>query len=82
MATKTKLKIGDRVGYSKAFLQSIGEVTGDMPQARGIITAIATFGGASGTEVAKISWEGYAAGEMPASVNTANLWKVGTNSDA
>ena len=38
------IQVGDQVAYSKRFLQSIGAYTGDMPQAKGKVTALKPIG--------------------------------------
>jgi len=60
------MKIGDKVAYSKKFLQSISEYSGDMPHGRGVITKIIPLGE---TKLAEIDWNL----DLPRKVNTANL---------
>jgi hypothetical protein len=62
------IKVGDKVGYSKAFLQSTGQITGDTPFARGTVVALHPLG--AETLVAEIDWDG---ADLPRRVNTRNL---------
>ena len=61
------IKVGDRVCYSRRFLQSISCFTGDMPQGRGTVTELKQIGQ---TTLAVIDWHGM---DLPEKVNTANL---------
>jgi hypothetical protein len=61
------LQVGDTVAYSKQFLNSISCYTGDMPQARGTITALIPIGEVT---LAEITWN---LPELPARVNVMNL---------
>jgi len=61
------IKVGDTVAYSKAFLQSISAYTGDMPQARGKVTALVPVGEVT---LAAIDWN---LPDLPARVNVKNL---------
>jgi hypothetical protein len=74
---KQTFKVGDRVGYSKAWLQSTCQYTGDVPFARGVITALQPLGD---NVLATIEWD--AGFDMLGKVMCCNLWKVGTNNDA
>ena len=65
-----EIAIGDKVCYSRTFLQSTGQQTGDVPFARGIVTAMEPLGE---TKLAVIEWDNP---DMPERVNTANLSKV------
>jgi hypothetical protein len=67
------LTVGDTVGYSHQFLQSIGVHTGDMPHAKGKIAALVPLG--REVTLAEIEWD---TAEMPARVNVKNLAKVGS----
>lgn len=67
-------KIGDRIAYSVQFLRSIGEITGEMPFARGKITGLKEL--SKECVLAVIEWEN---GDFPEKVNTKNLAKVGLN---
>ncbi len=60
-------KVGDRVKYAAAFLRSTGMYTGDIPRARGTITALEAFGTST---LAVIDWGNP---EIPTRVITANL---------
>jgi hypothetical protein len=64
------IAVGDKVCYSRTFLQSTGQQTGDVPFARGIVTAIESLGE---TKLAAIDWDH---ADMPQRVNVANLSKV------
>ena len=66
---KTKdVKVGDVVAYSRTFLQSISCYTGDMPRARGKVTALKPVG--TETTLAEIDWD---LPDLPTRVNVANL---------
>ena len=67
----TKFALGDRVAYSAAWLRSVGEIAGELPQLRGTITALKPIGQ---RELATIDWDG------PSKVMTCNLAHVGPNS--
>ena len=70
-AKKTQpIKVGDKVAYSKAFLQSTGSYAGDIPHARGEVTALFSLGEVT---LAEIAWD---TPEMPARVNVKNLVTV------
>lgn len=56
------------VGYSKQFLQSTGQYTGDVPFARGKVTALLPLG--SDTVLAEIDWD---KPDLPPRVNVKNL---------
>lgn len=64
------IKVGDRVCYSKRFLQSTGQYTGDVPHARGVVTEIVPLGE---TTIAEIEWT---FPDIPQRVNVANLSRV------
>jgi hypothetical protein len=64
------IEVGDRVCYSKRFLQSTGQYTGDAPQGRGTVTALVPLGE---TTVAEIDWN---IPDLPKRVNVANLSRV------
>ena len=74
MRTRSKIAVGDAVDYSVRFLRSIGEITGDMPQARGTVTEVKSCGG-GGLVLARVDWGKW---DMPERVNIANLAKKGT----
>jgi hypothetical protein len=67
-------KIGDKVAYSVQFLRSIGETTGEMPFARGTVTAIQPLGS---LQLVTIDWEGNYT--PPDKVIAHNLAHVGPN---
>jgi hypothetical protein len=68
-----KIIVGSKVAYSVQWLRSIGEITGELPQARGIVTNLICLGQ---TILAEIKWLN---GDYPNKVNVANLAIVGTN---
>jgi hypothetical protein len=68
--TKNGIEVGDKVCYSRQFLQNTGQLTGDVPFARGVVTKIVPLGE---TSLAEIDWD---TPDLPARVNTANLSKV------
>jgi len=65
------IKVGDTVGYSKQFLQSTGQYTGDAPLARGKVTALLPLG--TETTLAEIDWD---RDGLPPRVNVKNLSTV------
>lgn len=67
-----QIQVGSRVAYSAAFLRSTGMYAGEIPHARGIVTAIEDLGG---LRLAVIDWRNP---EIPQRVNVANLAVVGT----
>jgi hypothetical protein len=68
-----KIAVGDRVQYRAAFLRSTGMYTGDVPRAKGIVTALTPFGGA-GNALATIAWD---IPGIPERVLTPNLKRIG-----
>ena len=68
-----KIKIGDKVAYSVQFLRSIGEVTGELPAARGVVTDIKKLGQ---RELVSVDWGDE---NIPGKVISGNLAKVGAN---
>lgn len=62
-----KIEVGDRVCYSRTFLQSTGQYTGDSPQGRGVVKALVPRGQ---TTLAEIEWN---IPDLPRRVNVANL---------
>ena len=68
----SKIEIGDKVKYSRDFLRSIGEITGPMPFAKGIVKDINSFGL---MRIADIDWND---DNIPRRVNVNNLIKIGT----
>jgi hypothetical protein len=71
--TPDELKVGDAVAYSRAFLQSIGAYTGDMPRAKGKLTGLVAVG--RELVLADITWD---LAELPPRVNVKNLCRVGS----
>jgi hypothetical protein len=65
------IKVGDIVGYSKQFLRSTGQYTGDAPFARGKVTALHPLG--TDTILADIEWD---KPDLPGRVNVKNLSTV------
>ena len=65
------VQVGDTVAYSKQFLQSTGQYTGDAPLARGKVTGLPTLGS---LVLAEIAWEGDP--DLPGKVNVKNLSRV------
>jgi hypothetical protein len=66
-----KIKVGDRVAYSAAFLRSTGQYAGDVPHAKGEVRALVSLGE---TTLAEIEWDKPG---LPGRVNVANLCHVG-----
>lgn len=64
------IQVGMRVGYSKAFLQSTGQLIGDVPFARGEVTAVVPIGQ---TLFAEVRWD---TPDLPSRVNVRNLATV------
>jgi hypothetical protein len=62
--------VGDTVQYSRQWLQSTSTFTGDLPRAKGVVTAIKGYGS---TKIATIEWD---RPDVPERVNVANLSKV------
>ncbi|WP_254508991.1 hypothetical protein [Anatilimnocola floriformis] len=69
--TKPAIAVGDKVCYSRQFLQSTGQQTGDVPFARGTVTALVPLG--KETLLAEIEWDNP---DLPNRVNIQNLSKV------
>lgn len=69
----SELAIGDHVAYSADFLRSICCYTGDIPAARGIITALKPLG--TRVTIATVEWDRE---DIPAKVITTNIAKVGS----
>ncbi len=65
------VQVGDTVAYSKRFLQSTGQNTGDAPQARGKVAGLTTLGS---SVLAEIEWNDGA--DLPGKVNVKNLSQV------
>lgn len=66
------MKPGDKVGYSRKWLKSIGAVTGDLPRAKGIIQEIKDLGS---LKIATVKWD---LPDIPERVNVKNLAKIGS----
>ena len=64
------INVGDTVRYSRDWLQSTGTFTGDLPRAKGVVTAIRDYGS---TKIATVDWGNE---DIPERVNVANLSKV------
>jgi hypothetical protein len=64
------IKVGDRVCYSRQFLRSTGQVTGDIPFARGEVTELIALGSMT---LAAIAWD---QPDLPPRVAVANLARV------
>jgi hypothetical protein len=62
------IKIGDVVGYSKKFLQSTAQYTGDAPFARGKVISLEPLG--TDFILAEIEWD---KPDLPSRVNVKNL---------
>lgn len=73
MSRTPKFAVGDRVAYSVQWLRSVGMSHTYAARARGEITALKPFSGAS---LATITWD---TPDVPERVLTANLAKVGAN---
>ncbi len=65
------IKEGDRVAYSKRFLQSTGQYTGDVPHARGTVTGLKVL--SKDVTLAEIAWD---TPDLPARVNVKNLTTI------
>jgi hypothetical protein len=65
------IQVGDRVAYSKRFLQSISCYAGDLPHAHGKVTALVTLG--PEVTLAEIDWD---TPDIPRRVNVRNLCEV------
>jgi len=64
------VQAGDRVAYSRQWLQSTGQMTGDVPLARGTVVRIEPLGALC---LAVIEWD---QPDLPARVNVKNLSRV------
>jgi hypothetical protein len=64
------IEVGDQVRYSRNWLQSTSTFTGDLPRAKGTVTAIKDLGS---LKIATIDWD---KPDLPERVNVANLSKV------
>ena len=66
-ARSSPIRVGDKVAYAKRFLRSIGCHTGDLPAARGTVTAVQHIGELL---LADIDW---GTPDLPGRVNVKNL---------
>jgi hypothetical protein len=66
------LKVGERVAYARHWLKSCGFVTGDIPFARGVVTAIRELNGVP--KLVSVAWDNSELG--PAMVLISNLVRV------
>lgn len=66
------IQVGDRVAYKASFLRNTGQVTGNLPLARGIVTELKPFGD---NTLAVIDWDRLG---VPEKVLVSNLSKVTT----
>lgn len=66
----TAIHLGDIVAYSKRFLQSTGQYTGDAPLARGKVEGLRKLGEIL---LAQFEWD---RGNLPTKVNAFNLSRV------
>jgi len=64
------IEAGDRVAYSKQWLRSTGQMTGDTPQARGTVTEVQELGL---LRLAVIQWD---RPDFPEKVNVKNLSRI------
>jgi hypothetical protein len=62
------MKIGDKVAFSKQWLQSTSQYAGDIPHARGKITELVNI--TDELIVATVAWDKF---DIPAKVNIKNL---------
>ena len=65
------ISVGDQVAYSAAWLKSTGQHTGEIPFARGTVTALTVL--SPETTIAVVDW---GTDEIPAKVNVKNLCRV------
>ena len=64
------IEAGDTVAYSKQWLRSTGQMTGDAPFARGQVTGLVSLGS---LVLAEIAWD---KPDLPTRVNVKNLSRV------
>lgn len=67
MAKKKNIEVGDTVKYSRTFLRSTGQYTGDIPFAVGTVTGLVPLGD---NVLAEIDWKNE---NIPKRVLTQNL---------
>lgn len=65
-----EFQIGDSVCYSRTYLQSTGQFTGDVPFARGVVQCLVPLGQIT---LAEIAWDTEG---LPDRVNIANLSRI------
>ena len=75
-SSKTGVQVGNIVGYSRAWLQSTGMLTGPIPFARGVVMDLEDFGRSS---LATVQWD---IEDAPSKVLAVNLARVGTGQTA
>lgn len=74
----SNIVVGDKVAYSKKFLQSTGQLTGVVPFARGIVKEVHVYGRNNplhSSYIAVVDW-GVDKDEVPDRVNIVNLVRV------
>ena len=50
------LKVGDRVGFARAFLRDTGQISGPVPFAKGTVAEMIPFGG-PGRSLVTVLWD-------------------------
>jgi|APSaa5957512576_1039674.scaffolds.fasta_scaffold430352_1 hypothetical protein len=73
MKNRNNIKIGDTVGYSAKWLRSISAITGDLPRAKGVVTAVDRI--TDTLALAIVDWD---IADIPPKVNINNLARVRT----
>lgn len=68
---KTPPAVGARVRFSRAWLQSAGAYTGDLPRLRGTVTRVRTF--KSSPALVAVQWDHPYFGERATNVLVTNL---------
>lgn len=71
----SEIKRGDKVGYSRSFLQAIDDHT-FLAHARGVVAEVTRYGG--NLRVARVLWANDPDNEYPTRANVKNLAKVGS----
>jgi hypothetical protein len=66
----SEISAGDRVAYSRQWLRSTGQMTGDVPQARGTVRSIEPLGS---LRLAVIEWD---QPDLPQRVNVKNISRI------
>lgn len=66
------IKVGDKVAFSAAWLRSTCQHSGDIPHARGTVTALKVLG--DDCTIATVDWGGNE--EIPTKVHVKNLCRV------